>query len=103
MLCRVVSAVSSAREAASVLNVAMSSDKSISVVNHFTFDTPDAGSRNAELAHLNVCHIYGKRMVIHIQGRKGRRGSRCHEQRKVARGTSCSLAPFAAKIHHICP
>jgi site-specific recombinase XerD len=35
------------------------------------------GVRNAELTHLKVSDIDGKRMAIHIQGGKGRRDPRC--------------------------
>ena len=49
------------------------------------------GVRNAELTHLKVSDIDSQRMVIHIQGGKGRRDRDVHAQPKAARGTACSI------------
>ena len=57
------------------------------------------GVRNAELTHLKVSDIDSKRMVIHIQGGKGRSRPRCDAQPKTARrncastGAACRESP----------
>jgi site-specific recombinase XerD len=49
------------------------------------------GVRRAELTHLKVSDIDSKRMVIHVQGGKGRK------DRETARGTACALARVTAQ------
>ncbi len=56
------------------------------------------GVRNAELTRLKVSDVDSKRMVIHVQGGKGRR-DRDVLQPQVAPGTAPALAPLTAEAH----
>ena len=59
------------------------------------------GARNAELTRLKVSDIDSKRMVIHIQGGKGRKDRDVMLSPKATRGTSCKLAPLPPEIQHL--
>jgi len=61
------------------------------------------GARCAELTHLKVSDVDEQRMVIHIQGGKGRIRSRCRAQSHATRRTPRTLAPLAGnpqRVHH---
>ena len=55
------------------------------------------GVRRTELTRLKVSDIDSRRMVVHIQGGKGRARPRRHAQPRPARGTARSLATLCAK------
>ena len=55
------------------------------------------GVRRAELTHLKVSNVDSKRMVIHVQGGKGRKDRDVLLQSETAGRTPYTLAPLTAK------
>jgi site-specific recombinase XerD len=62
------------------------------------------GVRRAELTHLKVSDIDSKRMVIHVQGGKGRKDRLCaaaHNRSDVPRKVMCRESRSISRRHRL--
>jgi site-specific recombinase XerD len=59
------------------------------------------GVRRTELAHLKVTDVDSERMVLHIQGGKGRKDRDVVAQPPSARRTPTALSPAGTQTGHV--